>query len=96
MDATAKAAKAVFTLAMLSLMSLTMLCLIYLPWPIEVILSVSRRPRWPRQVKSSQVMSPVAVTGSFANKCRQCKRSLTVVTVVALALVPFPVVQQIR
>jgi hypothetical protein len=45
--------------------------LVYLPWPIEMILSLLQCPRWPR--KYSPVTSPVAVTCSFANKCRQCK-----------------------
>ncbi len=48
---------AVFTLAMFSTISLAisraLSSLIYLPWPIEMILSVSPRPRWPRQVQSS-------------------------------------------
>jgi hypothetical protein len=35
---------------------------------IEMNLSVSRCPRWPRQVQSS-----VTVTGGFAIKHRQCK-----------------------
>jgi hypothetical protein len=35
-----------------------------------MILSVSRHPRWPRQVQSS-----VAVAGGFTNKHRQCKQS---------------------
>ncbi len=45
-------------------------CCIYLPLPIEMILSVSYHPRWPRQVQSH-----VAVTDSFVNKCCQCKWS---------------------
>ncbi len=58
-----QAEKAVFTLAMSRL--------IYLPWPLETILPVSRHQGG--QGKSSQVMLPVAVAGSFTNKCRQCK-----------------------
>jgi hypothetical protein len=36
---------------------------------IEMILSMSQRPRWPRQVQSC-----VAVTDGFANKRRLCKQ----------------------
>jgi hypothetical protein len=63
-----------FTLAMLSAMSHVSSHLIYLPWPIETIPSVSCRPRWPRQVQSN-----VAVADGFANKHRQCKWSITIV-----------------
>ncbi len=47
--------------------------LIYLPWPIETIITVSHRPRWPRQVQSG-----VAVADGFTNQCRQCKWSFNV------------------
>ncbi len=40
----------------------------YLPW-------LSYHPRQPRQVKAL-----VAVAGVIANKCRQCKQSIKVVT----------------
>jgi hypothetical protein len=47
--------KGSFTLAMLSVITsaimLATAALIYLPWPIEMILSVSRHPRWPMQVQ---------------------------------------------
>ena len=53
----------------------------YLPWPpwatqqkIETILSVSCRPRWPRQVLCH--VAAVAVTDSFAHKLCQSKRSI--------------------
>ncbi len=53
----------------------------YLPWPpwatqqkIETILSVSRCPRWPRQVLCH--VAAVAVTDSFAYKLCQSKRSI--------------------
>jgi hypothetical protein len=55
--------KAVFTLVILNAMSHTMSHLIYLPWSIETILSVSRRPRLPIQVQSS-----VTVADGFAKK----------------------------
>jgi hypothetical protein len=57
--------------AMLRAMLHMMLPLIYLPWSIETIQTVSHRPRWPRQVQSS-----VAVTDRFANECCQCKPSI--------------------
>jgi len=45
----------VFTLAISSTISLAILRalshLIYLPWPIEMILSLKWCPRWPRQVQ---------------------------------------------
>jgi hypothetical protein len=45
--------------------------LIYLPWPIETILTVSHHPRWPRQVQSG-----VAVDDGFANEHCQCNDPL--------------------
>ncbi len=64
--------KAVFTLVKFSVIlpaiSPAISCLPYLPWPIEMILSMLHCPRWPRQVKTH-----VAVAGIMANKCHQCK-----------------------
>jgi len=59
--------------------------LIYLPCPIEAIKVLSIylekrsylcRSAQGGQGKSSQVTSPVAVAGSLANKCRECKWSI--------------------
>jgi hypothetical protein len=67
--------KAKYILAKFSAISQTITpaisCHIYLPWPIEMILSVSCYPRWPRQVQLH-----VAVANGFANKCHQCKWSI--------------------
>jgi hypothetical protein len=44
-----------FTLAIFSMISCVisqpLSHLFFLPWPIEMILSLSRRPRWPMQVQ---------------------------------------------